>query len=254
MAVFDPYIKKIDEYRAEMKSRGRQVREFEAQSVAAGRRLRLDPAAKPAVILREDSFLELGSPKAGSCTFTLWTENTALIEDGKIVLIGPDIPEAPGRDLPFGQVLLLGGESLDDQEYDDLEVTARLGYQIEGYMPRSTARDLWARVNRKAVAQGFGFAGLGQALMTIYKNRHSRIQSMAVLFVTASKEDVKILDDIATQVQKIEKEISRKNWQIKGHDLDCSLDCDSCLDKSVCDTIREVLKIRKAKKAAAVGC
>lgn len=250
MSDFDLYIEELQEYVDSLEKKGRRIRKFGAppspEMIVKELPIRIGNSSKPEVILRGDTFIELGGPSAGSCAFTLWTENASLVQDGNIILIGPDIPESSAASLPFGQVLMLGGTELDEKEQGALELTGYLGGRIEGYMIRSSISNLWARVDNRAAAKGFCFEMLGKALIAVYKSNHPKIESMEVVFVTASKEDIKLLEGIAAQVQKISKEITKTNWRIKGYDIDCPLDCNSCDNKQVCDDIREILRKRKA--------
>lgn len=254
MSIFDAYIKKIAEYVEELRKQGRQLRAFqcpgEPDKLLDGLPIRVGPQASPGIILRGDTFMELGSPDAGSCAFPVWTDNPSLINDGRITLIGPDIPESQGASPSFGQVVLAGGKELSDQEHPALEQSQYISDQIEGYMIKSTPGRMWSRVSKNAVEKGLNFEMLGRALMAIFKTEVPRIQAMEIVFITSGKEDLKRLDDIAQQVQKISKDIVREIWLAKGYDiLECTLgwDCSTCDDKSVCDEIREVLKVRKKK-------
>jgi len=93
--------------------------------------------------------------------------------------------------------------------------------------------------------KGFSLETLGRALMALYKSGNSKIESMEAIFVTSGKEDIKKLDEIAMQVQKITKELVKQTWKIRGVDIDCVSDCSTCSDKPVCDDIKEVLNIKK---------
>jgi CO dehydrogenase/acetyl-CoA synthase beta subunit len=116
-------------------------------------------------------------------------------------------------------------------------------------MVRSLSQNLWSRVSKDAADEGFGFETLGRALLVIFKSSNARIETMEIIFVTSSKEDIKLLDNIAAQVHKIGREIVKENWKIRGYDIDCDLDCSSCADKAVCDDIRKVLQaINKKEK------
>lgn len=254
MSVFDVYVKKVAGYVEEVRARGRQVREFDSPAAVSelveGLPVRVGPRASSGIILRGDTFVELGNPDAGSCAFLLWTDNPSLIRDGKITLIGPDIQETPGASLPFGQILMVGGKELGKEEHSALEGSQYISDQVEGYMIKSTPERMWSRVGKDAAAKGFDFCTLGKALMTIFKSDVPKVQAMEVIFVTSSKEDVQRLDDIAQQVRKIDKDIVRETWLARGYDvLECTLgwDCDSCADKPVCDEIREVITVRKKK-------
>ncbi len=251
MAVFDLYINKISAYVDDLKSKGRRVKIFEP-AYMPGQVKELMPflqgtESSAETILRSDTFLELGNPATSSTAFMLWTEKPGLIKDGRVTLIGPDIQESEGQNLPFGQILMLGGEELDEKEHESLELSSHIGSKIKGYMIRSMRQNLWARVSNKAAQNGFCFEILGEALMAIYKSDHPKIKAMETVFVTSNEADVRSLDSIAAQVEKINKEINKTNWQIKGYDIECALDCSTCSDKPVCDNIKEVLKEKSRK-------
>lgn len=254
MAIFDAYVKKMAEYVEGMRGKGRQVREFDCPG-DPGKLLeelpvRVGPEASSGIILRGDTFVELGSPDAGSCAFLLWTNNPSLVGDGKITLIGPNIQESEGTSLPFGQVLMVGGAGLGKEEHSALEHNQYIADQIEGYMLRSTSERMWGRVSKDAATKGFDFDTLGKALMSIFKTAMPKVQAIEVIFITSDKEDMRQLDNIAEQVRKISKDITRETWLARGYDiLECTLgwDCNTCSDKPVCDEIREVITVRKKK-------
>lgn len=257
MAIFDAYVKKVAEYTEEMRGNGRQVREIdcptELDKLAEGLPVRVGPQASSGLILRGDTFIELGNPDAGSTAFLLYTDNPSLIRDGKVTLIGPDIPESPAASLPFAQVLMVGGAGLGKEEHEVLDQNQYVADQIEGYMVRSGFQRMWSRVSNDAAGKGFSFETLGRALMTIFKSEIAKVQAVEVVFVTSSKEDVQQLDDIATQVRKIGKDIVTKTWEAKGIDIaECNLgfDCNTCMDKDVCDDIKEVIKVVRRKKTS----
>ncbi len=254
MAVFDVYIKKVAEYIEAMQAGGRQVRIFDCpitpERLLDELPIKVGPGADSGIVLRGDTFAELGSPEAGSCAFPLWTNNTSLVKDGRITLIGPDILESRGASLPFGQILIAAGKELSDKQHSVLDESQYISDQIEGYMVKSTPGRMWTRISNNAAEKGFGFEALGKALMAIYKSHASQIEAMEVVFVTSSKEDVRRLDEIAEQVKKISKDIVRETWLARGYDiLECTLgwDCGSCPDKPVCDDIKTLITVRKKK-------
>jgi acetyl-CoA synthase len=254
MSIFDVYLSKLSQYLEEMGGKGRQVSETgcptEVNELTEGLPVKVGPGASSGLILRSDTFLELGNPEAGSCAFLLWTDNPSLVRDGKITLIGPDIQESAGASLPFGQVLMVGGADINEEVHEVLEHTQFVADQIEGYMIRGASQHIWSRVSRGAAEKGFCFEILGRALMAIFKSQIPQVQSMEILFVTSAKEDLHPLDGIERQVQKIAKDIVTKNWKARGIDLaECTFgwDCNSCPDKEVCDDIRELITIRKTR-------
>lgn len=251
MATLETEVEQAVAYVREMRENGRPVREFagpsSVQDLQDGLPIRVGPRANPGIILRTDTFVELGSPQAGSCAFVLWTNNPALLRDGRTTLIGADIQEAAGASLPFGQILLVGGEELGPEDHQSLWQAQYVADQVEGYMVKSSSRSMWSRVSKDVAAKGFSFETLGRSLMLLFKTSVPKVQVMESVFITSSKEDVLLLDDIAARVQKVGSEIIKETWKAKGYDLDCSLDCSSCHDKEVCDNIREVIAARNAE-------
>ena len=138
MSVFDAYIRKVTEYVESLQREGLQARVFTCREtpdeIKGALPLRVGPKAHQGIILRDDTYLELGNPLAGSCAFVLWTDTPSLIRDGKITLLGPDIPESAGESLPFAQVLLVGGEDLTERDHESVVQHQYISDRVEGYM------------------------------------------------------------------------------------------------------------------------
>jgi len=254
MAIYDAYLNRIAAYVSDLRQKGRLIREIECPPEVSrlldGLPAKVGPGANPGIILRGDTFVEMGNPDAGSSAFLFWTNNPPLVRDGRITLIGPDIPESPGASLPFGQVLIMAGAGLSEKDHQKLEHTQFVADQIEGYMIRSTSQLIWSRVSREAAEKGFRFETLGRALMALFKTDVPAVESVEVLFVTTSREDLEPLEDIGAQVRKIYKSILAADWKARGFDAYvCSYggDCKTCPDQPVCDEIKEVVKVRKEK-------
>jgi len=251
MALFDAYIKKLAEYQQELQGKGRQVKKIvcptNISELKEGLPVLVGPKASSGIILRGDTFVELGNPDIGSSAFILWTDKTKLLRDGNITLIGSDIPESAGASLPFGQVLMVGGADLGKEEHALLEANQYIADQIEGYMIKSLPQHMWSRVSLDAAGRGFNFEILGRALMAIFRSAVPKIEAMEIMFVTSSKEDLQPLYNIGEQIREISSNITKETWKSKGYDLDeieCTLgwDCRSCEYKPVCDDIRTVVK------------
>ncbi|RLC94853.1 MAG: carbon monoxide dehydrogenase [Chloroflexi bacterium] len=252
MSIFDAYVNKVREYVEDMGARGRRMVQIQCPTspveLLDTLPIRVGPGASSGLILRTDSFAELGNPEAGSCAFTLWTDRVASINNGRITLIGPDIPECPGASLPFGQVMMAGGANLTEKQHDPIRFTQYPSDRIEGYMVRSSSRYMWCRVSKDAASKGFCFETLGRALMAILRSDVPDVEAVEVVFVTSAKEDLEPLEELSTQVEKISNSLIAENWKAKGFDLyECSLgwDCSVCPDRPVCDDIRQIIKVRK---------
>jgi CO dehydrogenase/acetyl-CoA synthase beta subunit len=251
MAAFDRYIADVFGFCESLQQRGGAFERFDCpeppEEIRAALPIEIGAGANPGIILRGDTFLELGNPAAGSCSCLFWTDEPSLIHDGRISVFGPDIPESEGASLPFGQVLMLAGADLLPKDHERLQQVPIVGDRIEGYMVRSAAENVWSRVSRDAAARDFDFEMLGRALLSLVKSETSGVSAMEVLFVTSSKEDVKQLSSVAASSRIIGSEILKEAWKARGYDVDCDVDCKSCHDAEVCDDIRDVLVTLKKK-------
>lgn len=244
----DKYFVMLSEYIQDMRTKGRIVREIdcggEANELIDGLPIRVGEQTRTGVILKADTFLELGNPTKGSCSFLLWTSNVSLMGGFKIILVGHDIQESVGQSLPFGQVIMIGGASLTSEHQDSLEAAKHVSDKIEGYMVRSVEQGTWSRVSKDVATKGFCFGFLGRALMGIFKSEIANIEAMEIVFVTSSREDVEQLNEIASQVRARSREMRNEAWKAKGIDIDCSYswNCKNCPEKKVCDEIKKHVK------------
>lgn len=254
MSLFDPYITKVSQYTADLRRKGRKVCEFDCpksiDALLSGLPVRVGPNAGSELVLRGDTFLELGNPDVGSASFLLWTDDPSLVKSGRITLIGPDIPASEGASLPFGQIIIAAGKKLSGDKHEQIERTQYVSDQIEGYMLKSMSRQMWSRISKDAAGKGFSFETLGKALMAISKSSVPDIEAVEVLFVTTSKEDLLPLQELGEQIREISKNVTKEIWKSKGYDIECfsTYDCASCPDSTVCDEIKEMVNVRKKTK------
>ena len=255
MSLFNAYITKVAQYTNELGTKGRKIRRIDCpesvDALLSGLPVRVGSKAGANLILRSDTFLELGNPEVGSASFLLWTDEPSLVKSGRVTLIGPDIPEMPGASLPFGQAIIIGGKKLGSDKHELLERTQYVSDQIEGYMLKSMSRQTWSRISNDAAAKGFSFETLGKALMAIFKSSVPEVEAIEIVFVTTSKEDLLPLEELEEQIREISKNVSKEIWKSKGYDIECfsTFDCASCPDSTVCDEIKEMVNVRKQKKA-----
>jgi CO dehydrogenase/acetyl-CoA synthase beta subunit len=254
MSVFDRQIAEVAAYADGLRGQDRPSKVFDwpgsPEAIREGLPVSVGPNANPGIILRGDTFVELGNPQAGSCACLLWTDDTSLVVDGRITLFGPDIPESSGASLPFGQVLIAGGSDLAAEDHEKLQQAQLVSDQIEGYMVRSASQNVWSRVSREAAGKGFDFETLGRALLDLVKTGAPKVSAMEILFVTSSKADVSELQGLASTAKSVGGEVLKEAWKARGYDLDCDYDCSSCHDQSVCDEIRDVI-VAKHNQAVA---
>jgi CO dehydrogenase/acetyl-CoA synthase beta subunit len=251
MALFDPYFALIRDYEDDLRNKGRNVRVWSADQS----RLAEDDETrtKPTLILKEDTAVELGGPATAGTTFLLWTDDVSLVSDGRVTLIGPDITETAETVLPFGQVTLIAGSSLNKDLQPRLERDLRDAEAVPGYAVRSTGWRIWSRVSHKASEQGFSLRELGSNILSQLHLGQTAIAAAEIVFVTSSVEDVQSLERIGAQVRKLSHDLRRERLKQVSDDVyECrsGVSCDVCSDNEVCTDIRQIVAIRKSGSAA----
>ena len=195
------------------------------------------------IILSQDTAIELGNPRQESVSFLLWTEDAGLLRDGRIRLVGRDLPECADMSLPFGKVILAEVDGFDGENgydrYREME-GLRYGLDLKGYMLRAVSQYQreWSRISREAVENGFSFGVLGGALMKRFR-KLPYVRAVEILFVNSTVEDVAALRPIAGEAEKI---ISAMNKMFD----ELSFDCTSCDYQEVCDDVGELRSMRES--------
>ena len=193
------------------------------------------------IILKDDVGVELGSPRLGSVSFLIWTDNIKNVKDREITIVGSDIYQSTTQDLPFGKVLLIGVHGFnEDNTYDRYREMDAIRYDIDmlGYMMKGVSQYQreWSRVSIEAIKIRFSFQHLGSKLINRFKEKEF-VDAVEVLFVTSCKEDVIQLQDASIRVGRV---ISAMNKML----AEMSFDCDTCEYIDVCDEVTELKDIR----------
>jgi hypothetical protein len=208
----------------------------------------------PPIIFREDTQLELGHPSAGSCSAALATHDASLVEDGRITLVGPDVGETDQTVLPFAQIAVSRCDGAIEDVCAAMDRVLHASAQIDGYMLRSVPDLIWARVSKEAARSGFSLRGLGLRLIDSLNTECDGVRQSEIFFVTSGREEVaelkKIVDPTRTTLRKLQT-FGRK--EDGTYECDTALDCEECPEKPVCDTIREVITIRKGDRIITIG-
>lgn len=246
MSLFDAYLARLREYASILASRGAEAHiwsEWVLDHSAEAHHSRL--------ILKENTAVEMGGPGSTGTSFTLWTEDSALVADGRITLIGSDLPQLCAQgvtSVPLGQVLLVAGTSLSGHSQVALERQSHLADSLSGYSVRGAGNRIWSRVSREACAAGFSFRLLGTHILQQTRKRVEGVSAAEIMFVTSSYEDVVELERIGAQVRKISHDLRRQRLKEVGegvYECETAVSCDVCPDNPVCTEIRQILVIRK---------
>lgn len=256
MDILDDCIKEIREWFRQKEDAGK-ARRFEANISAVSPQPneesgRNGKASK--IIFKEDMQLELGHPSAGSCAAALATHNSSLIEDGRITLVGPDVGETDQERLPFAQIALACCEGNIEEACSAMDRVLHASAQTDGYMLRSVPNMIWARVSKDAVRSGFSIRELGSRLIGSLSAKCPSAGKSEILFVTSNREEVSELNEIIGPARsKLRKLQAFGRSEDGAYECETSLDCTECPEKPVCDTIRDVITIRKGNRIITIG-
>jgi len=240
--MFDETIKQLREWL--------ELREqVSSQRISAFQYLANEGRAASPIILKEDTFVELGHPAAGSCSLCAATKDASLVTDGVLTIIGPDIPESQGRLLPFAQLILACCRDEIGETSLAMDRIVHSASQFPGYMLRSVPDRIWARVSNNAARSGFSLKDLGARLYGALLRQCQEIIGVEIFFVTSSKSDIMDVEGIVQPVrQKLGKIQTYERLPDGSYECTTGLDCTECPEKTVCDNIRDVITIRKGDR------
>ncbi len=204
------------------------------------------------LVLGADTAVELGNPRDASASFLLWVNDPSLLKNGRISVVGPDLPQLSGQRVSFGRVVIAGGMDFDAENsferYREMELL-RYDIHMKGYMMRAVSQygREWSRVSREALDSGFSFSILGGAIVDQYL-KLGYIRGVEVIFVTAGRDEVLALGHIGEGVLSIIGAMNKMADEM-------SFDCDTCEYTAVCGDVAELRSMRSAlqRKEAAAG-
>ena len=235
MKLFDDTIGNIRAFLAEKRAAG-DLKEFRAAETSW-------PAGeKGNIVLASDTGVELGNPGNESSSFILWTEKSDEVRDGLVSLVGPDLASSTGQSLPFGKVVILAVEGMDEnncyERHREIDI-ARYNLNLKGYMMRAVSQYLreWSRVSREAVENGFDFSVIAAALLDIYKGIDF-VKKAEFVFVTSSREDVSLLREEGSRVERLIGAMNKMAFEM-------SFDCGTCDYTDVCTEVEDLRNMRQ---------
>ncbi len=239
MNLFEEELTFIEDWLAERERRG-ELRRLDGNALppwpAAGQRN---------LVIGRDIAVELGHPDDGSVAFLVWSESTEVVRGGRTLLVGPDLHTAGGRRLPLAKVVMIQGRGFDADNacarYRRLEAV-RYGIDLRGYMMRAASQVSreWSRVSHAALAGGFNFAILGQALIEAY-TAIDFVDRADVLLVTASRADVMAFRPLADRVTQVIAAMNKMS-------VEMDLDCGNCTFAPVCEAVEGLRAMRRARE------
>lgn len=245
MPLFDDSIKQIRSY-IRKKEKDRDVRQMHADTAppwpAAGSR---------DIVLRRDTGLELGGPRAESFSLLMWTNDAGLVEDGRITRIGPDLTQSAHECMPLGKIVIICGANFDETNaYDRFVEMSLAAYEVslKGYMMRTAYQDMheWVRISSQALENGLGLHVAGRAILDACK-RKNYVRAAELVTVTSANRDV-------NELRAVSKDAVQYINAMRKMAEEMTFDCNTCEYQSVCDGVSELKAmaalLEKRKQAA----
>jgi len=184
----------------------------------------------------KDTQVELGGERIDTKFELARVRKLDEIEDGKIIIVGPDIKDMPvGSSNPFGILIEVAGAQLEEglESVVERRIHAFVNY-IEGMMHLNQRYDIWLRLSKKSFQKGFNsFEFVGKILQRLYKNELPIIEKIQVTFIT----DPNRVKEMYPEALKIYETRDAKARGLKDEEVDkfygCSL-CQSFAPTHVC--------------------
>ena len=187
------------------------------------------------LVLQRDAAYELGAQGRGSANYVLFTSSSELVNEDKVILIGPDMGQIKG-DCDFARIVLLQVGVLDDDDeavYRTLKDIEFSKYHVypEGYMIRMSPESYreQVRVSRQALKQGISFKTVGNRYVAEYK-KDANVLKATVIFITDPKADYEALQAMAKKASAVTGTLTHI---LEGLPTDCSV----CALKDICDEV-----------------
>jgi len=184
----------------------------------------------------KDTQAELGGERIDTKFELARVKGIDEVEDGKIIIIGPDIKDMEaGSSHPFGILVEVAGKQLEEglESVVERRIHAFCNY-IEGFMHLNQRYDIWLRLSKKSFQKGLNsFTYIGKVLQRLYKNELPIIEKIQVTFIT----DPTRVKEMYAEALKIYEARDAKARGLKDEEVDkfygCSL-CQSFAPTHVC--------------------
>ena len=200
------------------------------------------------IILEEETGIELGGMKKKSFLIVFPIEEAQLIETGKISLLGPEIDKRLDKNIDFGMMILIGVENSTEKDINELRQLSFISNGIEGFSIRTIPRRFWCRLSTSALQKGFSFEFLGNAIISLYKQKFKGlIKTIEVILISSYPDSIEEFITLSSEITDKFKEKWRKKIEEWKKRIDCDYDwgCEICPYQKECLDIKQVLVSRE---------
>ncbi|MDW7771861.1 MAG: acetyl-CoA decarbonylase/synthase complex subunit alpha/beta [Desulfobulbaceae bacterium] len=159
------------------------------------------PAFEGERIRKDDLFMECGGGRTTGVEVLVSREMDE-VEDGKIILEGPDISDIKeGQNLPIGILVEVAGREMQSDFEPILERQFHhLINYIQGIMHIGQRNIMWIRIGKAAVEKGFSFKHIGTVLHGKLHQEFGAILDKVQVKIYTIQEKVEEVMDLARQV------------------------------------------------------
>jgi len=174
-----------------------------------------------------EMYVELGGPKVKYKFELFKVRKPEEIEDGKVVLVGPDIPELKeGSSIPYAVIIEAAGKGLEPEGEGVFERRIHeFSNYVQGYMHLNQRYDIWLRISKRAVQKGLtSFKYIGTVLYRLFKSAFPIIEKLRIVIVT----DPRVVELLYPQALKIYEERDRRALGLRDEDVNEFYSCKLC--------------------------
>ncbi len=184
------------------------------------------PAYEGERVRGADLYCQAGGGKT-QCTEYLKRAEMNEIEDGKVTVIGPDIPDMKEGDVfPLGIFMQVAGREFQEDFEPILErQTHHLINYIQGVMHIGQRDIAWVRISKAAVEKGFTLKDIGVVLHAKFHQDFNKILDKVQVTLYTNKEDV---DKLTAEARAAYKKRDERVENMTDEDVEIYYSCTLC--------------------------
>jgi len=175
----------------------------------------------------KDTQVELGGERIDTKFELARVKPLDQVEDGKIIIIGPDIKDMPvGSSYPLGILVEVTGKELEEglEGVVERRIHAYCNY-IEGLMHLNQRYDIWLRLSKKSFGKGLNsFTYIGKVMERLFKSELPIIERIQITFIT----DPAKVKEMHQEALKIYDARDAKARGLKDEEVDFFYGCSLC--------------------------
>ncbi|MFW9999980.1 MAG: hypothetical protein ACFE9Q_07550 [Candidatus Hodarchaeota archaeon] len=200
------------------------------------------------IILQEETHLELGGMERRSFSIVYPINDSNLIDDGNIIILGPETHQILEKNVDFGLFIIIGVRSLSKKDYNEIKSLNFLSNGIEGFSIRTIPRRFWCRISKEVFKKDFSFEFLTNAIIYLYRQKFKDlIENIEIIIICSYPDSIENFIEISSDLtDKFREQFKAKIDEWKKR-IDCEYDwgCEICPYQEECYNIKQVLVERE---------